>query len=154
MQMQTSGTMRALIEGFEGLRLTAYQDSVGVWTIGYGHTGPDVHNGLSITKVEADYMMEADLRKFETAVNTMAMLATTQQQFDALVSFAYNLGAAALKSSTLLRQHNAQQYTAAAAEFAQWDHAGGQVLAGLARRRAVEAAVYAKGDYGSGTAIA
>jgi lysozyme len=138
----TSPSMRQMIEGFEGLRLDAYQDSVGVWTIGYGHT--PATPGQAITQEQADSLMASDLARFERSVNGFcANSATTQGQFDAMVSFAYNLGAGALGGSTLLRLHRAGDYDGAAQEFLKWDHAGGQVLAGLTRRREAEAQVYA-----------
>lgn len=147
--MQTSAQMRKLIEGFEGCRLDPYQDTVGVWTIGYGHTGDDVYGGCgSIDQATADQMLADDLSDFEDAVNSLCPKCT-QQQFDALVSFSYNLGSGALRGSTLRRMHNAGNYTGAAGEFGKWNHAGGRVLAGLTRRRAAEAAVYAHGNYGS-----
>jgi lysozyme len=150
MALNTSPQMRHMIEEWEGLRLQAYQDSVGVWTIGYGHTGPDVHEGQDITDAMADQLMSNDLHKFELAVGSMLDGApTTQQQFDALVSFAYNLGAGALKGSSLLRLHQEGQYGLAAAQFALWCHAGGEVLEGLVKRRAGEAAVYLTGAYTS-----
>lgn len=147
--MQTSNAMRMLIEGFEGCRLEPYQDSVGVWTIGYGHTGEDCYAGCDpISQQQADQLLAADLQRFEAGVTHMASQATSQQQFDAMVSFAYNLGETALRGSTLLRLHNAGDYAGAAQQFGRWNHAGGRVLAGLTRRRAAEAAVYANGDYG------
>jgi lysozyme len=149
MAMQTSDQMRHLIEGFEGCRLEPYADAVGVWTVGFGHTGHDVYQGCDpITQQQADQLLAADLQRFEHAVAGMAPT-TSQQQFDALVSFSYNLGEGALRGSTLLRLHNEGNYTGAAGEFSKWNHAGGQVLAGLTRRRAAEAACYANGVYGS-----
>jgi lysozyme len=146
--MKTSAAMRQLIEGFEGCRLSPYQDSVGVWTIGVGHCGPEVHAGSGkITQAEADRLLAQDLARFERAVERLAPQ-TTQQQFDALVSFAFNLGEGALLGSTLRRLHNSPDYKAAAGEFHKWNHAGGKVLAGLTRRRAAEAEVYAHGNYG------
>ena len=148
-QYTTTSTMRALIEGFEGLRLEPYQDSVGVWTIGFGHTGDDCYEGCDpISQQVADQLLAADLERFEAAVNGMVIDATSQQQFDAMVSFSYNLGESALRGSTLLRMHNAGDYAGAAGQFGRWNHAGGRVLDGLTRRRAAEAAVYANGDYG------
>lgn len=137
----TSPATRQMIEQFEGLRLDAYQDSVGVWTIGFGHT-PAVP-GSSITEDEADGLMASDLARFEHSVNSFcANVETTQNQFDAMVSFAYNLGASALGGSTLLRKHKAGDYDGAADEFLRWNKAGGQVLSGLTRRREAERALY------------
>jgi lysozyme len=144
----TTDAMRKMIETWEGCVLTAYRDMVGVLTIGYGHTGPDVTPGITITAEQADTLLTNDLHKFELSVNGMCgSAATTQNQFDALVSFAFNLGAAALKTSTLLKLHLAGDYAGAAAEFPKWDHAGGEVVPGLLKRREGEAAVYT-GTYG------
>lgn len=143
--MKTSSMMRALIENWEGLRLEPYADAVGVWTVGYGHTGPDVGRD-PITQEQADQLLAADLVKFEGYVEKLCPVCS-QQQFDALVSFCYNLGQGSLSGSTLRRLHNAGDYSAAAREFAKWNHAGGKVLAGLTRRRAGEAQVYATGTY-------
>lgn len=142
--MVTSQEMRARIEAWEGCRLTAYRDMVGVLTIGYGHTGADVHEGQQITAAEADQLLMSDLHRFEVAVAKLAPR-TTPGQFDALVSFAFNLGSGALQSSTLLRLHNAGDYAGAAAQFVRWDHAGGREVAGLKARRIAESQVYLGG---------
>lgn len=149
----TSQPMRLLIEQFEGCRLEPYADVVGVATVGYGHTGDDVSLSMDpITQEQADQLLAWDLKRFEDGVNSMVIEATSQQQFDALVSFAYNLGESSLRGSTLLRMHNAGDYGSAALQFGRWNHAGGKVFEGLTRRRAGEAAVYANGDYGAGAA--
>jgi lysozyme len=127
-----------LIKQFEGLRLTAYQDMVGVWTIGYGHTGPDVKPGLTITQQRAEQLLINDLVQFERGVNDLVTVQINQNQFDALVSFTYNLGVGSLQKSTLLRLLNAGSYQPAADEFPRWNRAGGNVVAGLARRRYAE----------------
>lgn len=147
-EVRTSEPMRMMIAQFEGLKLEAYRDAVGVLTIGYGHTGKDVRVGQRITADEADRLLAADLERFERAVESYADK-VEQHQFDALVSFAYNLGEGALKGSTLLKLHNSGEYNAAAREFQRWNHAGGRVLAGLTRRREAEARVYDRGDYSS-----
>jgi len=134
----TSPTGRAMIASFEGLRLTAYQDIVGVWTIGYGHTGPDVKPGLAITRQQADQLLVNDLARFERGVNALVTVRLNQNQFDALVSFSYNLGLSSLQSSTLLRLLNAGNFQAAADQFPRWNRAGGKEVAGLTRRRAEE----------------
>lgn len=150
--MQTSSMMRAMIESWEGCRLEPYADAVGVPTVGFGHTGDDVSLAMDpISQEQADQLLAADLVKFEGYVDELCPVCT-QQQFDALVSFCYNLGQGSLSGSTLRRLHNEGDYTGAAGEFAKWDHAGGQVLAGLTRRRAGEANVYATGTYGEGHA--
>lgn len=130
-----------LIRNAEGTVYHAYKDSVGVWTIGTGHTGPDVREGMMIDKAQAEALLRSDLDRFEKGVSRLAPV-TTQGQFEALVSFAFNLGLAALAGSTLLKLHNAGDYAAAAGEFAKWDKAGGHVLQGLAKRRAAESARY------------
>lgn len=129
-----------LIKSFEGLRLQAYQDSVGIWTIGYGHT-QDVHEGMAINESEAEQLLRDDLARFEHGVEDMAG-DCTQGQFDALVSFAFNLGLQALKTSTLLRLHKAGDHAGAEEQFMRWTKAGGRVLSGLVRRRAAEAELY------------
>ena len=134
----TSPTGRAMIASFEGLRLTAYQDIVGVWTIGYGHTGPDVKPGLAITRQQADQLLVNDLARFERGVNALVTVRLNQNQFDALVSFSYNLGLSSLQGSTLLRLLNAGNFQAAADQFLRWNRAGGKEVAGLTRRRAEE----------------
>lgn len=141
-----SGRGVALIEQAEGCRLTAYPDPGSGGdprTIGSGHTGPDVHEGLTITQAQADALLRQDLARFERGVAALvAGHATTQGQFDAMVSFAFNLGIGALAGSSLLRLHRQGAFGAAAAEFGKWTHAGGRVLPGLVRRRAAEAALY------------
>jgi lysozyme len=138
--------MRRMIESWEGCKLTAYKDPVGIWTVGFGHTGRDVAQGLTITMDQAREILAEDLKEFENAVLELVP-DTTQQQFDALVSFAFNVGAGALRSSTLRRLHNEGKHFDAQREFAKWNKAGGKVLQGLVRRRAGEAAVYGTGDY-------
>ena len=147
--MKTSDTMRHMIEEWEGLVLTAAPDVVGVPTVGYGHTGTDVYNGQQITQAQADALLSQDLGYFENKVSEMATN-LNQQRFDALVSFSFNLGEGNLAKSTLLKLNNEGDFAAAANEFGKWNHAGGQVYAGLTRRRAGEAQMYLSG----GTAAA
>ena len=130
-----------LIKSFEGLRLRAYLCPAKVWTIGYGHTG-DVRGGQVITQSQADDLLKQDLRRFEIAVRKLVKVPLTQNQFDALVSFAYNVGEAALSRSTLLRKLNAGDLAGTKLEFAKWNKGGGKVLAGLTRRRADEANLF------------
>jgi lysozyme len=136
----------ALTEQFEGCRLTAYQDQVGVWTIGYGHTGGDVTAGLTITQDQAAALLMSDVAAAATYVNLAVTIALMQQEFDALVDFVFNLGRGAFAGSTLLRQLNAGNFVAAAAQFNAWDHAGGQVVAGLLRRRQAETILFEQGQ--------
>ncbi len=133
----------ALTKSFEGLRLRAYQDCAGVWTIGYGHTGRDVFPGDNITEAEAEALLRSDLADAVTCVNRAVTVSVKQQQFDALVDFCFNAGRGSLLGSTLLRKVNAGDFAGAAAQFGLWVHAGGEVVAGLVRRRKAEAALFA-----------
>ena len=132
-----------LIKDFEGRELEAHKDPVGIWTIGYGSTGPHVAPGMKITEAEAEALLRDDLDRFERAVAAMAPVAT-DNQFAAMVSLAFNVGEGegGFKSSTLRRKHNEGDYDGAANEFARWNKAAGKVLGGLTRRRAAEAALY------------
>jgi len=132
----------ALTKGFEGLRLTAYKDCAGVLTIGYGHTGPDVVAGLVIDEARAEELLRDDLREAVDYVNRAVTAAITQNQFDALVDFCFNVGCGAFEKSTLLRKVNAADFAGASAQFALWVHAGGEVVAGLVRRRKMEAEMF------------
>lgn len=136
-----------IIRLFEGLKLKAYKCPAGKWTIGYGHTGADVTPGLVITRDRADELLAADVKKFEAAVSRGAIGATTQSQFDAMVAFAFNVGAGNFNSSTLLKMHNAANYKGAQGQFGRWNKARNDngvlvELAGLTRRRAAEARHY------------
>jgi lysozyme len=137
-----SGNGLSLTEQFEGCELTAYQDQVGVWTIGYGHTGPDVVSGLIITQPQAQDLLAQDVSSAAACVNNVVAIQLSQAEFDALVDFVFNLGAGAFKSSTLLVDLNAGNIAAAATQFDLWDHAGGAVVAGLLRRRQAETALF------------
>ena len=132
----------SLTQSFEGVRLTAYQDQVGVWTIGCGHTGSDVHAGLTITQDQANDLLMGDVSHAAAAVNRLVTVSLTQDQFDALVDFVFNVGIGNFASSTLLRELNASNFTEAAAQFERWSHAGGVVVAGLLRRRQAEAKLF------------
>lgn len=142
--MRTSPKGISLIKSFEGLRLKSYQDSVGVWTIGYGATrgiGP----GMSISNEQAERMLMNDIARFEPELDKLAKVPLNQNQWDALMSFVYNLGAANLGSSTLLKLLNAGDCAGAAEQFSRWNKAGGQVLAGLTKRRASERQLFVGG---------
>lgn len=130
-----------LIKDFEGLRLSAYQDAVGVWTIGYGHTST-AYPGQRITIAQATALLRQDVANFENAVTQAVRVPITENQFAALVSFTYNVGSGALNSSTLLRKLNAGDTFGAASEFLRWNRAGGNVLAGLTRRREAERSLF------------
>jgi len=139
--MRTSQRGLSLIKSFEGLRLLAYRDAVGVWTIGYGATR-GVKAGMSITKEQAERMLLNDVQRFEPEVERLVQVPLSSSQWDALVSFTYNLGAANLESSTLLRKLNAGDYAGAAEQFPRWNKAGGKVLPGLVRRREAERVLF------------
>jgi lysozyme len=139
-----------IIKGFEGCELHAYPDpgtGGDPWTIGYGHTGPEVKKGLKITKEEAEALLKKDLVKFEQGVLNLCTVQLTQPQFDALVSFAYNCGLGNLKSSTLLKLVNKGDFQGAAEQFLRWNKAAGKVLKGLTRRREAEKQVFLCGIY-------
>ncbi len=144
--MQTSEKGIALIKDFEGCRLTAYQDSVGVWTIGYGWTHPvngkPIRAGMTIKQETAERLLKTGLVSYESDVSRLVRVGLTQGQFDAMVSFTYNLGARSLSTSTLLRKLNAGDYAGAADEFLRWNKAGGKVMNGLTRRREAERALF------------
>jgi len=131
-----------LICNFEGLKLSAYDDGTGVWTIGYGTTrypnGKRVSEGDQCTLEQAKTYMQHDLRIFERAVNSSVNVPLKQNQFDALVSLAYNIGVSAFKNSTLLKKLNLGDYKEAANQFDVWVNAGGKRLQGLVNRRAIE----------------
>ncbi|MDO3663431.1 lysozyme [Acinetobacter higginsii] len=146
--MTTSQIGINLITSFEDLVLTAYDDGVGVWTIGFGTTvypnGVKVKRGDTCTKAQAMTFFQHDLRRFEAAVNQAVKVVVNQNQFDALVSLTYNIGEAAFKGSTLLKKLNAKNYIGAADQFPQWNKGGGKVMKGLVRRRAAERELFLK----------
>lgn len=127
----------ALIKQFEGCKLKAYQDSAGVWTIGYGHT-KGVKKGDEIAQAQADEYLKQDAASAGDDVLRLVKVALNQNQFDALASFTFNLGAKNLISSTLLTRLNEGNYRAAADQFGRWVFAGGVLLQGLVKRRAAE----------------
>lgn len=131
-----------LVKASEGVRLKAYRDPVGVLTIGYGHTGTDVYEGQTISEGEAAQLLMDDVKFAEVGVKAYVLVPISQNQFDALVDFTFNLGVGALRSSTLLKKLNAGDYVGAGREFFRWDKAGGKVLPGLTKRRAAEAALW------------
>jgi len=135
--MTTSAAGRMFIEQFEGLRLASYQDSIGVWTIGYGHT-EGVSAVMTCTPEQADAWMAEDLRVAELAVDISVRVTLNQNQYDALVSFTFNVGSGNFENSTLLKKLNLSDYIGASAQFPIWDRAGGQALPGLLKRRLAE----------------
>ena len=130
-----------MIKHFEGLELNAYQCAAGVWTIGYGHT-KGVQQGMVISEETADEMLVEELKEYENYINDMVNCPLNQNQFDALVSWVYNLGPANLQASTLLKVLNAGDYAGVPAQIKRWNKAGGKVLEGLTRRREAEADLF------------
>lgn len=144
--MKTSETGVALIKRFEGLELQAYQDIAGIWTIGYGHTGPDVKPGQKISEREAEDLLRRDLKPREDAVARLVSVGLNQNEFDALVAFIYNVGIEAFRNSTARRRLNAGDRVGAAEALTWFNKAtvGGvlRVVTGLTRRRAAERALF------------
>jgi len=132
----------ALTRGFEGLRLVGYQDSAGVWTIGYGHTGPEVRAGRRISESQAEALLWSDLIAAVNCVRQAVRVGLAQHQFDALVDFCFNVGRGNFLGSTLLRDVNRGDFEGAAAQFGLWVHARGRAVPGLVRRRAAEAGLF------------
>jgi lysozyme len=125
----------------EGCELTSYKDAGGIWTIGYGHTA-DVHAGQHITLEQAEDWLQGDLAETARQVNAMVHVPLTQNEFDALVDFTFNVGAGNLENSTLLKMLNAGNYTGAARQFERWDKVRGAVIGGLLRRRKEEEKIF------------
>ena len=136
--MKTSQNGIELIKKFEGCRLETYICPAGVFTIGYGHIGADVKSGMKITQKEAETILKNDLKTFEKGVQRIIKKELTQNQFDALVSFAYNLGLENLKKSTLAKFINQGKFKEASSQFERWVYANGVKLNGLIRRRKAE----------------
>jgi lysozyme len=134
-----------LIKKYEVLKLKAYHgkaDPEGVWTIGYGHT-KDVHKGMEITQVDANGLFDQDVEDYTEAVrNSVNLSVTTQAQFDAMVSLAFNIGVDNFESSSVLRFHNAGEHFAVCGAFLMWNISNGERRRGLIRRRCAEARLY------------
>lgn len=149
--MTPSANLMEFLRGWEGLpgglpALNAYDDGTGVWTIGYGHTR-GVHQRDTITAETAEALLASDLAPIADQVDQMVRVRVPQNEYDALCSFAFNLGAQALRGSTLLLCVNRNDPVAAAGQFTKWDHAGGKELAGLLKRRTAEQHMFSDGDY-------
>lgn len=140
--MKISDNGISLIQRHEGCRLAAYKCPAGIWTIGYGHTS-GVRQGMTITNLQATTYLRQDLKVVETCLSTAVSMPLTQNQFDALCSFVFNVGCGAFLRSTLLKKikMNPSDPTIRD-EFAKYRFAGGKVLPGLEKRRREEAAVY------------
>lgn len=132
-----------LIKQFEGLRLTSYRCSAGVWTCGFGHT-TGVRENTRCTSKQAETWLRDDLKSIEHEVNALG-LNLSQSQFDALCSFIFNVGLGAFFGSTLLKFLHRGDYVGAGNEFLKWNKMGGEVSAGLTKRRAKERELFMKG---------
>ncbi|HBQ59347.1 MAG TPA: hypothetical protein DD671_06920 [Balneolaceae bacterium] len=135
-----------LIKKFEGLELEAYQCSADVWTIGYGHT-QGVEEGMKIDMEEADKLLRQDLDQFEKFVNSEVKTQLSQCQFDALVSWTFNLGVGNLRQSTMLKRLNEGDLKAVPSEMKRWNKSAGKVLDGLVRRREAEALLFQQKEW-------
>jgi len=127
-----------LTEHFEGCKLIGYLDVKGIPTNGFGHTGPDVYESQVITQEQANAWLLQDVQNAVNHVNSLVSVPLTQDEFNALIDFAFNCGCEAFAGSTMLRLLNAGDYKNSALEFTKWDKAGGRIVAGLLRRRISE----------------
>jgi len=141
-----------LIKRYEGFRSRAYRDPVGIWTIGYGHTSmaglPKVTPGLKISRQQGEYILARDAEKFARQIQPMILVDLTDNQFSALVSFAYNVGGANFRKSSVLKRVNARRFDAVPNRLSLWVKAGGRTLKGLVRRRAAEGELFIAGNAG------
>lgn len=133
-----------LIKKFEGCRLEAYKCPAGILTIGYGHTGSEVRLGQKITQEQAEKYLKQDITIHSNNVSRLVKAPLNQNQFDALVSFEYNVGYGNFASSTMLKLLNQKKYTEAAAQFGRWVYANKKILQGLVKRRAAEKELFVK----------
>lgn len=141
--MKVSLAGRELIKEFEGFRNVAYQDVVGVWSIGYGFT-EGVKPGQRMTLGQASARLATELARYEAAVLAACKVPPNQNQFDAICSLAWNIGTGAIARSSVIKAHNRGDFQSAARAFGLWNKAGGREWPGLTRRRAAEAALYLK----------
>ena len=146
--LETSESMIAVIKKFEGLRLKAYKCPAGVQTIGYGHTrNYPFSTNYKITEEQAEKFLYEDLKKFENSIKKLVKVPLSQCQFDALVSFTFNVGATNFKNSTLLKYLNNGEYSLAAEQFERWIYSNGKKLDGLQTRRKAEKEIFLHGKY-------
>jgi len=139
--MEISQEGLSLIKKFEGCELESYKCAAGVWTIGYGSTN-GIEEGMEISQERADMLLLEDVEVFEEAVNKLVEVPLEQNQFDALVSWTFNLGSTNLQNSTLLKVLNNEDYEGVPSQIKRWNKAGGEVLQGLVRRREAEALLF------------
>jgi lysozyme len=141
-QLQFSPSGIALLETFEALRLQTYRDIRGIWTIGWGHTGPEVVPTLTWTRMQADTAQQEDVMYASKAVKELVSVKLNQNQFDALVCIVFNIGVNAFKTSTLLHLLNSGDYAGAAEQFGKWIYAGTVISSGLVNRRKAESNLF------------
>lgn len=134
-----------LVRQFEGCKLTAYRDGGGVWTIGWGHTGPDVHEGLIWTQAQADAALVTDLQTAAIAAHSLLKTPLTDKQLGALISLCFNVPVSDLRTSLLIPAINDGRWADAVRQWVRWDHDNGKEVKGLLRRRLVEASTYLEG---------
>ena len=151
MTRQISPHGLAKLKQWEGLKTKAYKDSGGVWTIGYGHTAtagePKPRAGMVITAAEAESILLKDLTQYEAAVESLVKVELNDNQFAALVSFAFNVGIGAFKNSTLLKKLNQGNFNAVPTELMKWTKAGGKKIQGLVNRRRAEGYLWMEGAF-------
>ena len=135
-----------LIKKFEGCETTAYQDSVGVWTIGFGHT-KGVEEGQTCSIEDAESMLADEMDEYEGYINNMVKVDLQQHEFDSLVAWVYNLGPTNLGESTMLKVLNGGQFDLVPDEMNRWTRAGGKILEGLVRRRQAESLMFQDLDW-------
>jgi len=135
-----------LIKKFEGCETSAYQDSVGVWTIGFGHT-KDVEEGQTCSIEDAESMLADEMDEYEGYINNMVKVDLQQHEFDSLVAWVYNLGPTNLGESTMLKVLNGGQFDRVPNEMNRWTRAGGEILEGLVRRRQAESLMFQNLDW-------
>lgn len=149
---QVSAETLDLLKRWEGLRLTSYQDTGGIWTIGYGHTAT-ARPSQTITEEDAEALLRGDLALAERTVSNLVTVDLSDGQFGALVSFVYNVGAGAFRKSTLLKKLNAGDYDAVPGELAKWNKVRGKVVRGLVNRRAAEVGLWARDAHVAGNLV-
>lgn len=140
--MRPSPRCFQIIRDFEGCQLEAYQDQGGVWTVGYGQTGPGIVEGTRVSKGVAEAMLKDTLAHLGDDLFSLVGWRLNQNQYDALISFVYNVGLGAFKKSTMLKDILAYRLPKAAEEFLKWNHVGGQVAEGLTKRRKAEKVLF------------
>ena len=144
--MKISENGLELIKKFEGCETTAYQDSVGVWTIGFGYT-KGVEEGQTCSIEDAESMLADEMDEYEGYINNMVKVELQQHEFDALVAWVYNLGPTNLGESTMLKVLNGGQFDRVPDEMNRWTRAGGEILEGLVRRRQAESLMFQNLDW-------